>query len=552
MLDCFVLIKSVKLYLYSVFLLLTLLFLALTCSELGVAAQSSGSWDVMSLHGMNMSVELLMDFHSSVFMVTVLLVSSMVLLYSMFYMPVPGKNGFLVTLTAFIFSMLLLVVSKSLFWAIMGWDGLGVTSLLLILHFKNCDSAKSAMVTFLTNRMGDVFMLVAIGLAVMLEVLNQWLGLCVLLCAMTKSAQFPFSAWLPLAMAAPTPVSSLVHSSTLVTAGVFLLIRFNWVLSGLEWYVGVVSFLTLCYSGISALYEWDVKKIIAFSTLSHLSLMVMMIAIGSVSAASFHMAMHALFKSVLFMLAGGSIYLSSDVQDIRNMKLSKNSSFSESLFWVALLSMAGLPALSGFYSKELMSNMTFSMSLTMAYKVWFLIGVMLTSGYSLRLIAVILLHSTAPTQVSCKTITPLYMPSSMMFIMVAMAGASVSWLLAYKTPPFAGGLWSQTMGVAMILAIVLGAMLGISLSKFSTSMPLASYLFNKWSVYSTMKVIVYVNSVSGKVPSSDFEGATLNYIKSYVIPLNEFTKWESPLVLQSFTPIKITVMAASIIITMML
>ena len=178
----------------------------------------------------------------------------------------------------------------------------------------------------------------------------------VILAAMTKSAQIPFSAWLPAAMAAPTPVSALVHSSTLVTAGVYLLIRFREVVNNI--YAGklllLLSGLTIFMAGVGANYEYDLKKIIALSTLSQLGLIMMILSMGYATLAYFHLLAHALFKALLFLCAGAIIHGIGDIQDIRCIgRLVGQMPLTLSCLNVANFALCGLPFLAGFYSKDL-------------------------------------------------------------------------------------------------------------------------------------------------------------------------------------------------------
>lgn len=175
----------------------------------------------------------------------------------------------------------------------------------------------------------------------------------VILAAITKRAQIPFSAWLPAAMAAPTPVSALVHSSTLVTAGVYLLIRFSEVI-GVNMFLMYVSVFTIILSGVGANFEIDLKKIIALSTLSQLGVIIITLSLGLVELTFFHLISHALFKSLLFLCAGAYIHRYGDIQDIRFLGgVGKIFPLTSFLFIGCSLSLCGFPFLSGFYSKDL-------------------------------------------------------------------------------------------------------------------------------------------------------------------------------------------------------
>lgn len=174
---------------------------------------------------------------------------------------------------------------------------------------------------------------------------------------MTKSAQMPFSSWLPAAIAAPTPVSALVHSSTLVTAGVFLLIRFYNFLTEIKYFnfiLIIISCSTILIAGLSALTECDLKKIIALSTLSQLGVIIASLGLGCVNLAFFHLITHALFKALLFICAGSIIHFHIHGQDLRTIgNLTRQLPFTISALLIANISLCGLPFISGFYSKDM-------------------------------------------------------------------------------------------------------------------------------------------------------------------------------------------------------
>lgn len=182
---------------------------------------------------------------------------------------------------------------------------------------------------------------------------RRFILVMLILAAITKRAQIPFSAWLPAAIAAPTPVSALVHSSTLVTAGVYLIIRFHHLL-GANFFLLYVGCLTIFMSGLGANFEIDLKKIIALSTLSQLGVIIFTLSLGLIELAFFHLLSHALFKSLLFLCAGVYIHGAGDCQDIRLLGGVMKSIPVRSLFFgCCSLSLCGFPFLSGFYSKDL-------------------------------------------------------------------------------------------------------------------------------------------------------------------------------------------------------
>jgi NADH-ubiquinone oxidoreductase chain 5 len=214
-------------------------------------------------------------------------------------------------------------------------------------------------------------------------------GGLVVLAAITKRAQIPFSAWLPAAIAAPTPVSALVHSSTLVTAGVYLLIRFSPLLQGsrVRSILLLVSGLTIFMAGLGANFEFDLKKIIALSTLSQLGLIIRILSIGFYKLAYFHLLTHALFKALLFICAGAVIHNIKDSQDIRNIGgLVSQIPYTGACLNVANLALCGMPFLAGFYSKDLILEMATLSPLNSFSFFLFFFSTGLTICYSLRLV----------------------------------------------------------------------------------------------------------------------------------------------------------------------
>nr|YP_010895152.1 NADH dehydrogenase subunit 5 [Iteaphila macquarti]WJW73678.1 NADH dehydrogenase subunit 5 [Iteaphila macquarti] len=361
-------------------------------------------WEIVSLNSSSIVMTFLFDWMSLMFMSFVLLISSLVIFYSKEYMSGDMNiNRFIMLVLMFVFSMMMLIISPNLISILLGWDGLGLVSYCLVIYFQNVKSFNAGMLTALSNRIGDVALLLAI--AWMLNY-GSWnyifylemakfdsemmlIGALVVLAAMTKSAQIPFSSWLPAAMAAPTPVSALVHSSTLVTAGVYLLIRFNILL--VDSWVGnlllLLSGLTMFMAGLGANFESDLKKIIALSTLSQLGLMMSILSMGFYKLAFFHLLTHALFKALLFMCAGAIIHNMGNSQDIRLMGgLTMHMPMTSSCLNVANLALCGMPFLAGFYSKDLILE-TVSLSYLNFFSFFlYFFSTGLTVCYSFRLV----------------------------------------------------------------------------------------------------------------------------------------------------------------------
>nr|AHG53733.1 NADH dehydrogenase subunit 5 [Drosophila yakuba] len=361
-------------------------------------------WEVVSLNSMSIVMTFLFDWMSLLFMSFVLMIASLVIFYSKEYMESDENiNRFIMLVLMFVLSMMLLIISPNLVSILLGWDGLGLVSYCLVIYFQNIKSYNAGMLTALSNRIGDVALLLAIAWMLnygswnyifYLEVMQNefsmlMIGSLVMLAAMTKSAQIPFSSWLPAAMAAPTPVSALVHSSTLVTAGVYLLIRFNIILSTswLGQLLLLLSGLTMFMAGLGANFEFDLKKIIALSTLSQLGLMMSILSMGFYKLAMFHLLTHALFKALLFMCAGAIIHNMNNSQDIRLMGgLSIHMPLTSACFNVSNLALCGMPFLAGFYSKDMILEIVSISNINMFSFFLYFFSTGLTVSYSFRLV----------------------------------------------------------------------------------------------------------------------------------------------------------------------
>nr|YP_010895178.1 NADH dehydrogenase subunit 5 [Meliscaeva auricollis]WJW73717.1 NADH dehydrogenase subunit 5 [Meliscaeva auricollis] len=410
-------------------------------------------WELVSLNSMSIVMTFLFDWMSLMFMSFVLLISSLVIYYSKEYMIHDMNiNRFIMLVLMFVLSMMFLIISPNLVSILLGWDGLGLVSYCLVIYFNNVKSYNAGMLTALLNRVGDVFLLLAI--AWMLNY-GSWnyvfylefmmndtemliISILVTSAAMTKSAQIPFSSWLPAAMAAPTPVSALVHSSTLVTAGIYLLIRFNMLLCNtfMSQLLLLLAGLTMFMSGLGANFEFDLKKIIALSTLSQLGLMMMILSMGYYKLAFFHLLTHALFKALLFMCAGAIIHNMNNSQDLRLMGgLSLFMPLTSSCFNVANLALCGMPFLAGFYSKDLILEVVSLSMVNLFIYYLFFFSTGLTVCYSLRLV-----YYSMTGNMNCSSLNVLNDESWVMLkgmlglmFMSIIGGSMLSWLI-FMTP----------------------------------------------------------------------------------------------------------------------
>uniref|UniRef100_A0AAT9J420 NADH-ubiquinone oxidoreductase chain 5 n=1 Tax=Haementeria sp. COZEM-ANN-HIR-001/002 TaxID=3157987 RepID=A0AAT9J420_9ANNE len=357
-------------------------------------------WELISMLLTPINVTIILDIKGMLFSSAVLFISSNVLFFSTIYMKSDKFiNRFTILTLLFVLSMNLLIYIPNMIVLLLGWDGLGITSFILVIYYQNAKSLAAGMITAMTNRIGDVMILLSIAMTLNQghwNVTSMWIDvdfsyyqiLMILVAAITKSAQMPFSSWLPAAMAAPTPVSALVHSSTLVTAGVFLLIRFYPFLSNLPLFNKTLLYLavmTMTMAGLAAIAENDMKKIIALSTLSQLGLMMTSLGLDLPLLTYFHMVVHAMFKALLFICAGVMIHNHLHSQDLRWMgNLVNQLPVTSSCIMVANLAMCGFPFLAAFYTKDMIMEMTLlNMSNTITFFLMYL-SLGITSFYSLR------------------------------------------------------------------------------------------------------------------------------------------------------------------------
>lgn len=341
---------------------------------------------------------------SLLFIIFVFLISSVVIYYRKRYISSElNLSRFIILVLLFVFSIILLIIRPNIIRIFLGWDGLGLVSYCLVIYYQNIKSYNAGILTALSNRIGDVCILIVISWILnyggwnyifYLEFMRNDMSIIVvggiiILAAITKRAQIPFSSWLPAAIAAPTPVSALVHSSTLVTAGIYLLIRFNLLLLDifLIKILLLLAGLTIFMSGISANYEFDLKKIIALSTLRQLGLIISVLRIGFPDLAFFHLLTHAIFKALLFMCAGVIIHIINNIQDIRFMGgIRFYIPITSLCLNISNLALCGIPFLAGFYSKDIILELVSLRNLNLFIFFLYYSSTGLTIYYTIRLL----------------------------------------------------------------------------------------------------------------------------------------------------------------------
>ena len=344
-------------------------------------------------------------------LIPVLIVSSLVHIYSIGYMSHdPHNQRFFSYLSLFTFMMIILVTANNFLLMFVGWEGVGICSYLLVsFWFTRIAANQSSMSAFITNRVGDCFL--TIGMFAILwsfgnidystvfslapfvnENIVTIIGICLLIGAMAKSSQVGLHVWLPMAMEGPTPVSALIHAATMVTAGVYLLMR----TSPLIEYSSTVLVLclwlgaiTTIFSSLIGLFQQDIKKVIAYSTMSQLGMMVIAVGLSTYNIALFHLVNHAFYKALLFLGAGAVIHAVGDNQDFRKYGgLKAYLPLTYSVMLIASLSLVAFPFMTGFYSKDFILESAYGQFFFSGIVVYFIatIGAMFTTLYSVKVL----------------------------------------------------------------------------------------------------------------------------------------------------------------------
>jgi len=344
-------------------------------------------------------------------LIPVLIISSLVHIYSISYMSSdPHNQRFFSYLSLFTFMMIILVTANNYLLMFVGWEGVGVCSYLLVsFWFTRIAANQSSMSAFLTNRVGDCF--VIIGMFAILWSLGNLdyatvfslapyinsniiliIGICLLIGAMAKSSQVGLHVWLPMAMEGPTPVSALIHAATMVTAGVYLLMRtsplieYSSTVLLLSLWIGAI---TTIFSSLIGLFQQDIKKVIAYSTMSQLGMMVIAVGLSSYNIALFHLVNHAFYKALLFLGAGAVIHSVADNQDFRKYGgLRQFLPLTYSVMLIASLSLVAFPFMTGFYSKDFILESAYGQFYFSSTVVYFIatIAAMFTTLYSVKVL----------------------------------------------------------------------------------------------------------------------------------------------------------------------
>ena len=458
----------------------------------------------------NVSFGLVVDQLSALMLLIITGIGFLIHIYSIGYMSEDkGFSRFFAYLNLFIFFMLILVMGSNYLVMFIGWEGVGLCSYLLIgFWFKNHEYNNAAKKAFIMNRIGDLALLAALFLIYInfnsLEfsvVFNHanlngsltalpWITLLLFIGATGKSAQIPLFTWLPDAMAGPTPVSALIHAATMVTAGIYMIARSSilFVLTPeILHLIGYVGMITALVAASIAIFQNDIKKVLAYSTISQLGYMFAALGVGAFTGAMFHLTTHAFFKALLFLTAGSVIHALGGEQDIRKMGgLRKHIKVTALVFLVGTIAISGIPPFSGFFSKdEILASLFESDPILWGIAI---VGALMTTLYMFRLYFLVFLGKYRGTEETKKHIHE--SPSTMLIPLVVLAVLSAlggilglpEWMgTGHLLKDFLAPIFAKTNA---ILCHTTHASIGEELMLIAISLAIvASAFFASWLLY---------------------------------------------------------------------
>ena len=502
-------------------------------------------WEIISLFRNKIIIIFIFDYISFFFLRVVSLISGRVIIYSTSYISSEiFFRRFIIIVLLFIISIYLLILSPNIISLLLGWDRLGVTSYLLVIFYQRKKSYNAGIITAITNRLGDVGILICISLIFLLGdwtymylsnssfCIQSYIVFILIISASTKRAQIPFSAWLPAAIAAPTPVSALVHSSTLVTAGVYLIIRLNFIFcnsssTNILLFIGVI---TMILAGAAAIHEIDIKKVIALSTLSQLG--VIMITLGGLEPilSFFHLLRHAYFKAILFICAGIIIHNIKDYQDIRKIRIILNIlPITFRVIIVANLRLCGLPFLRGFYSKDIILEVIIISTISLIIFVIILVATFFTVAYSCRMSFLLASLYTAKNCTYISDDNDYLMINGIIFLFPfsIVGGINIIWLIFSFPPTIFLPVWLKIFVLFLIFIAVIRGLIRLKTNK-SNNFFIKFFVGLIWFFPQTFRILSNITILrlgKSKLKLSEVRWTELFIYGALYSNLNKFSKY---------------------------
>lgn len=459
------------------FLLISLSFLTFPCA-LSIYNNDVAhlvEWELAFLGNTPLNVTIIFDGTALIFSTTVLIISANVFLFAQGYIKEePHLHRFIHLLALFVASINALIFCPNLVIILLGWDGLGTVSFLLVVYYHTPSTLGAGIITALTNRIGDIGLILGIAATVSQ---SHWnipfltpsypLLFATVLAAITKRAQFPFSPWLPIAIAAPTPVSALVHSSTLVTAGVYLIIRLAPTLQLIPIFTVTLLILrciTILIAALTALMETDIKKIVAYSTLRQLGVIIAALGLNSPQLALFHLLTHAIFKALLFVCVGTFIHYHRHSQDLRAIgNLTNHLPLTQAATTISNLALIGTPFIAAFYSKDPILEITKTSPTNLIIIILLLISTALTAAYTIRrtIVSQLTLTQQQPLLNLNNNRYLFTVPTALLSLAAVIWGATLNWTII---PPLSLAPITPTAASIPLLALLIGTAFGTALT----------------------------------------------------------------------------------------
>ena len=502
-------------------------------------------WEIVSIFSSKIIVIFIFDYISLFFLRVVSLISGRVIIYRTSYISSEKFfSRFIMIVLLFVLSIYLLILSPNIISLLLGWDGLGVTSYLLVIFYQRKKSYNAGIITAITNRLGDVGILICIGLLFLMGdwtylyisrrsfYVQSYLILILIVSASTKRAQIPFSAWLPAAIAAPTPVSALVHSSTLVTAGVYLIIRLNFIFcsSNSTNFLLFIGIITILLAGAAAIFEIDIKKVIALSTLSQLGVIIIILGGIEPVLSFFHLLRHAYFKAILFICAGIIIHNMKDYQDIRKIRIILNViPVTFRVIIVANLSLCGLPFLRGFYSKDIILEVIIISTIRLVIFVMIIVATFFTVAYSCRMSFLLAISYTAKDSIYISDDNDYLIIAGMLFLFPfsIIGGINIIWLIFSFPPVIFLPVWLKIFVLFLILTAIITGLIRLEINKTNSHF-IKFFIGLIWFFPQTFRMLsnnIFLSSGKSKLKLSESRWTELIIYGVIYSNFNKFNKY---------------------------